>query len=326
MSEKRRRISTPKKAGEVDFLSKFSDDTKAAKAELCAALKNIKVGKITDVRDSIVSIFTDQVIPWFENQASTISDLGAKVEELESVNAELRAEADELRNTVGELEKKKESDEVKASRSAMECKVKEASLQVKIMDLDFGKEIKERKELQEKASEILTVKVRSDLRDRYDALCKKASKVILAKQTTKHKVGGNDIWTAPVLLGFQDRSDKWEMEDLLRKSKLFPAYHWPKEMIEPVKQFRKVVRDTGVCESDTFIRIRPAERDGKSSIRAEIKKKEGTGKFTTFAVWDVPPMDSNIRDKVADWDKPVWTAKKMGGANSAQITPNSQSD
>jgi hypothetical protein len=320
MSEKRRRISTPKKPGEADFLSKISEDTKAAKAELGTALKNIKVGKITDVRDSIVSIFSDQIIPWFENQASLISDLSARVDELESERDELKAEADELRNKVGEFEKKKECDEVKISRSNMEAKVVEASLQVKIMDLDFGKEIKERKELQDKATELLNEKVRSDLRDRYDALCKKATRAVLARQSTRHKVNSKDIWTAPVLLGFRDRSDKWEMEDILRKSKLFPSYHWPKEMLEPIKQFRKVVRDGGVSEADSFIRIRPFERDGKCKIRAEIKNKEGTGKFSAFATWDVPPIDVNIRNRVTDWDKPVWTAKKAEAGHNAQAT------
>jgi hypothetical protein len=315
MSEKRRRISTPKKTGESDFLARISDSTNTAKAELGAALKNIKVGKITDIRDSLVSIFSDQVTSWFESQASIMSDLVARQDDLETENNELRDEADKLRDKVCELEKKKDTDEVKTSRMGMEAKVKEASLQVKIMDLDFGKEISDRKELQDKAAEIVKDRVRSDLKDRYDALCRKATRTVLARQTTKHKIGDKDIWTAPVLMGFQDRTDKWELEDLLRKSKLFPAYHWPKEMLEPVKQFRKVVRDSGVSEAESYIRIRPAERDGKFRIRAEVKPKEGNGKFTPLATWDIPPLDVNVRQKTPDWDKPVWNAKK-GDSNT----------
>jgi hypothetical protein len=93
------------------------------------------------------------------------------------------------------------------------------------MDLDFSKELKDRKEIQEKAAEVLKAKVRSDLKDKYDALCKKASRMVLAKQTNKFKVGVTEVWTALVLLEFYDRNNKWEMEDLLRKSKVYPAYH-----------------------------------------------------------------------------------------------------
>jgi hypothetical protein len=314
MAEKRRRISSPKKVGEMDFVTRIEEETQAAKTRMGEAVLSLSTGSIVKLRDSIAGILSEQVTLWFEGQANLMSDMAVVLEEKTTENDNLREEVVMLRDKVKDLEARKGKDDIKASRTEMEAKIKEASLQVKIMDLDFGKEMKERKEIQDKAAEILKDKVRSDLKEKYEALCRKASRTVLARQTNKFKVGDKEIWTAPVLLGFHDRNDKWEMEDLLRKSKVHPAYHWPREMIEPVKHYRKMVRDSGISESDTYIRIRPSERDGKVKIRAETKKKDGAGKFSVYATWEVPPMEGPARLATKDWDTPVWAAKMAAQA------------
>jgi hypothetical protein len=71
-------------------------------------------------------------------------------------------------------------------------------------------------------------------------------------------------------------------------------------MIEPVKHFRKLVRDSSVSEAHMYIRIRPVERDSKVKIRAETKKKDGASKFTVYATWDVPPKEGPDRMATKD--------------------------
>jgi hypothetical protein len=42
-----------------------------------------------------------------------------------------------------------------------------------------------------------------------------------------------------VVLTIQERGARWEMEDVLRKSKMFPTFHWPKEFLEPMKKINE---------------------------------------------------------------------------------------
>jgi hypothetical protein len=63
--------------------------------------------------------------------------------------------------------------------------------------------------------------VRSDLRKDYDDKIKAATFRVLARNTHKRNVEGQDIWTAPVLVTIPDRESRWQVEDHLRKSKAF---------------------------------------------------------------------------------------------------------
>ncbi len=103
------------------------------------------------------------------------------------------------------------------------------------------------------------------------------------------------------------RESRWELEEILRKSNMFPTYHWPKEFLEPVKEIRQVVVDMGVDPGTNYIRIRPEEKDGTWKIRADTKPKEGNGKFLLKAKWNIAPLDHDNRKKVTDWRKPCWT-------------------
>jgi hypothetical protein len=79
------------------------------------------------------------------------------------------------------------------------------------------------------------------------------------------------------------------MEDILRSSKVYPGFHWPQEMLSVVKDYKTVLKDNGLNEETTYVRIRPTERDGRVRIRADYKAKEGNGKFSTKATWTPPP-------------------------------------
>ena len=48
-------------------------------------------------------------------------------------------------------------------------------------------------------------------------------------------------------------------------------------MVGVVKDYKKVLKENGVDEDRTYIRIRPAERDGKVRVKADLKAKDGGG-------------------------------------------------
>jgi len=95
-------------------------------------------------------------------------------------------------------------------------KMEVAITQVKILDLDFGKEINERKELMEAAKAKLAEKIRLDERSKYDDLVRKAVVQVLAAKTVKRRKYGSEeeveVWTAPIVLTIQEQADRWKME------------------------------------------------------------------------------------------------------------------
>ena len=158
------------------------------------------------------------------------------------------------------------------------------------------------------AKEKLLAKVRADEVEKYNELVRKSVVQVLARQTQKRKrrEDGRDIWTAPVVLTMKDKQEKWDMEDVLRRSKVFPTFHWPKEFLDPMKKMREVLK-TKVDESSSYVRLRPSQgADGKWKIRADVKPKEGEGRFVHKATWDMPPIDEEVRKKLPDWHKPTW--------------------
>jgi hypothetical protein len=128
---------------------------------------------------------------------------------------------------------------------------------------------------------------------------------VIAKQPEKRNVGGADVWTVPTVITLQDKETKWEVEDIFRQSKMSPAYHWPKEMLDPVNTVRKIVASKFSLDTH-YIRIRPEERDGQWRIRADVKDKNSNSRFTPYARWSIPPLDPVIRAGSQDWMKPIW--------------------
>ena len=103
----------------------------------------------------------------------------------------------------------------------------------------------------------------------------------------------------------KDKQEKWDMEDVLRKSNIYPTFHWPKEFLEPMKKMREVLK-TKVDESTTYVRMRPDNKDGRWRIRADVKPKSGEGRFTHKATWEMPPLEEEVRKSVPNWHKPTW--------------------
>jgi hypothetical protein len=174
----------------------------------------------------------------------------------------------------------------------------------------------------EAAKAKLAEKIRSDEKAQYDSLIKKAVVQVLAAKTTKRRKYGSDeeVWTAPIVLTIQEQGERWKMEELLRKSKVFLTFHWPKEFLEPMKELKKVLKEGGVNEGTHYVRMRPDNRDGKWRIRADVKPKEGEGRFVFKASWPVPPVDEEVHKQCKDWAAPTWAqvaAKTAKGPSPA---------
>ena len=300
---KRARVGTPPQ-DTVRMIDKISNDMIETKKVIGAAVLNIKTTSIKELAGSINTLFNDIIVKAFERQASSMSDIAGSVTGLNDIIKELGEENDGLREELKAVKATRESQQVKESVKEMETQLREAVTKVKVMDLDFGACLTDRKQLIETGKAALRDKIRSDLRDRFDALMARGSLAVIARATIKRAYPEGNKWTAPVLLTIPDRETRWETEDILRGSKCFPSFHWPKEMIEPVKILRKAMVDGGTSDTTNFIRIRPEEKDGKMKIRADVKPKEGTGKFALKATWTVPAYDASIRP--AGWSTPTW--------------------
>jgi hypothetical protein len=159
------------------------------------------------------------------------------------------------------------------------------------MNLDFGGAYTDRKELHEAARKAMEAKVRTDLRAEYDSKIKQAAMKVLAAKPIKRQTETGEIWTAPVLVTIEDRDSRWQVEDMLRKSKVFPSFHWPREMVDNVKAYRQVINKLEFTDDEYFVRIRPDQRDGVWRIKADAKSKvdDGYGKFFPVAAFDLPP-------------------------------------
>jgi hypothetical protein len=266
-------------------------------------------------------MFSSVLIPYLEKNANTMTGLISEISRLEEALEVSEAKEEESVNRIAELEKLRETSEVKLSKAEMGKKMEVAQTQVKLLDIDFGKCIDDPKELNKAAKEAIAAKIRSDEKEKYDNLVKNAVVQVLARQTTKRKNfnGDSEIWTAPVVLTIQERAARWDMEDVLRKSKMFPTFHWPKEFLEPMKKLKEELRNGGVDDSTHYTRIRPELKDGKWRIRADTKPKSGEGKFTLRATWPIMAADSNIRESEKEWSKPTWaqvvSGSRKGGNN-----------
>jgi hypothetical protein len=270
--------------------------------DMMKAAKSVK-----DLAIVLAESYRSTVMAFVKEKADQFSDLCNEVVQLREQVDGQRVWSHKQEEKVKEIEQLRESTIVKDARKEMAAKMEVATTQVKVLDLDFRKQVEERSELTREARDILRQKVKDMDKPRYDELVRKAVVQVLARQTQKRKrrSDGEEIWTAPVVLSIKERQDRWDMEDLLRRNNVYPTFHWPKEFLEPMKKIREVLK-TKVDEDSTYVRLRPVNNDGKWRIRADVKPKEGGGRFVHKATWDMPPIDEAARKLVPNWHKPTW--------------------
>jgi hypothetical protein len=194
--------------------------------------------------------------------------------------------------------------EVKASSKEMEERLKIATAQFEMMDVNIGKDTDNRAEILTMGMAGIKEKVRSDMQDEWTRLAEGVDVTPLVRKTSKPT--GKDYYSAPVLFTVQDKTKRWRMEEILRNSKIYPGFHWPQEMMV-LKDYKKVLKEGGVNDETTYTRIRPVEREGKVKLRVDTKSKEGFGKFSVKATWKAPPPPPcpEVRKKAGDYLKPT---------------------
>jgi len=240
------------------------------------------------------------------------------VEEMDAMQEEVKGKDKEIRKLRDKLEEQssvvssvvvtKDKMEVKASSKDMEDRLRLATTQFKVMDVDIGKETDNRAEIITKGMAAIKDKVRSDMQEEWTKLAEGVDVAPLVRKTAKPT--GKDHYSAPLLFTVQDKAKRWRMEEILRNSKIYPGFHWPQEMLTVLKDYKTVLKDNGVDDSTTYIRIRPVEREGKVKLRADTKIKEGSGKFSTRATWEAPPLCPEVRKKSRDHLKPIWASAR----------------
>jgi hypothetical protein len=253
-----------------------------------------------------------------EQQSSIVSDMAMEMsvmrEELKRKGEEVKKLKDDFRGqevAVKAVAKAKENLEIKASSKEMEEKLRTATTQFKLMDVNIGRETDDRREIIEKGVAEIRKNLRTDAVKDFDELIKFAEVAPLTRKT--FKATGKEYFSAPLLFTVQDKSKKWKLEDTLRASKMYPGFHWPQEMVAPVKEYRRILKEDGGVDEDTsYVRIRPAERDGRMRIKADVKEKTNSGRFSLKAVWDVPPICSEVRKMAKDYLKPTWASGQRG--------------
>jgi hypothetical protein len=268
-----------------------------------------------EAKDKFLGLFST-VVDTMERNMNTVTDVAAAVGKFQDLIDSKDKTIKALEEKIVMLERRKDSQEVKDSQELMASEIRQAMTHLKVMDLDMVKETDNRKDIIECAAKALNGKIRSDLTAKWAGATRSAKVVPLGKKTVKRQTDGKEINTVPVLIRIEDREERWQAEEVLRKSNVHPSFHWPQGMMGHVKKFRQEIVDSGVSESENYIRIRPEDKNGKLRIRGDVKAKTN-GKFETKVYWSVPPFDNALISLNPELVKPQWTGPTARGRNLA---------
>jgi hypothetical protein len=166
-------------------------------------------------------------------------------------------------------------DKVKASAKEMERKLKGAMKTLKLTDVDFGEITQDRTKMVRTVTNRLRNDVHPEDRQHFDRILRKTRIQIVGRGTEQRRDRSRMIHSVPVLLECQDRTDSWDMDNILRQAGYFSSFHWPKEAMEFVNGIRDDVRRNGCGEQEFYVKVRPEERSGEIRIRADVKQKNG---------------------------------------------------
>jgi hypothetical protein len=300
-----------------DFCQRLTKvmETYKEKVSLTLSLMDMESNPSNEDIKKWMSALAKAQVSNMDEMACMVSEV---VEEMDNMQEEVKNKDKEIRKLKEQLEEQssvvssvvvtRDKLEVKTSSKDMEERLKIATTQFKVMDVDIGKETDNRTEILTKGMEAIKAKVRSDMQAEWTRLAEGVDVAPLVRKTTKPT--GKDFFSAPLLFTVQDKTKRWRMEEILRHSKIYPGFHWPQEMMPVLKDYKSVLRDNGVSEDSTYVRIRPVEREGRVKLRADTKAKEGASKFTTKATWEAPPLCPEIRKKARDHLKPTWASPR----------------
>jgi hypothetical protein len=230
----------------------------------------------------------------------------ARIDKLESDIARDRIERQDFEWNEKE---DKEIQGTKDSEREMEKKLEGAMEQMKILNMDFGRQCTDRRTLVKEAISKMKEKMTGNDREDFDRTMKGTRVDILGKGTS---VKEGRIHMVPVLITCGCRSAKERMEVLLRKAGLITSFQWPRECMDFVDKIREEVYKMGYDRKDHYTKVRPTLVEGRVFLRAEIKKKDG-GKFEGIAYWRAPPREKDYWKRISKLAEPEWMIVKQSG-------------
>ena len=242
-----------------------------------------------------------------EEVQKTAKEGQEKQKRMDKIEADVikdRRERQEYERKRGELQEQHVTME---SRKEMERKMEAAMEQIKILNLDLGKEHSDRKTLVEEAIRIIKEKVGAKEREEFERIMSGTRVSILGNGTSIKELEKGKIYTVPILLTCRCRSEKERLENLVRKAGISVSFQWPKESLDFVKGIREKVEEMGYESQTYFTRIRPTLVQGLLYIRTEVRKKDG-GSFEKVGYWRSPPIDRAVWRQISR--EPEWTAAK----------------
>ena len=144
-SRKRARTGTPTHDG-VRLIDQISSDMTTTTTNIGAAVLNIKHSSLKEMAASLHILFNEIMVKAFEKEASNMSDLAGTITSLTATIQELSEENEGLKDELLAVKAIRESQQVKESVKEMETQLKEAVTKVKVMDLNFGACLTNRKQ------------------------------------------------------------------------------------------------------------------------------------------------------------------------------------
>jgi hypothetical protein len=227
-------------------------------------------------------------------------EVHVRIDKLEKEIAKDKAKRQEFE---WNIEGEKGIQQAKDSEKDMEKKLEGAMEQVKVLNLDFGKECADRRTLVKEAVSRIKEKASGDDKEELDRIMKGARVDILGRSTSRKETGKGLIHTVPVLITCGCKNVKERLEVIARRAGLVATCQWPKECMEFVEKVREKAETMGFGKKEYYTRVRPVWKDGRVLLRVDTKRKEG-GKFKGLAYWRVPPSDKEYWKRIISMMEP----------------------
>jgi signal transduction histidine kinase len=246
-----------------------------------------------------------------ENERSEV-DQKEKIrsERIDKIEKAIRSDRKVIEELGTASERDKEIRDTKESEKEMERKVEAAMEEMKILNMDFGRECSDRKKLVEEAIGKLRDQVGRQDKMEFERIMKGTRVSILGKGTGIKIIEKGEIHTVPVLLRCNCRHAKEQLERIVRKAGIFVSFQWPKECMDFVRGLREKVEEMGYGLKTNFVRIRPVVVEGTVYFRADVKDK-ARGNFEKVAYWRTPPVEKEKWELFPRiWD-PEWTLNEI---------------
>jgi hypothetical protein len=285
--------------------ARMAGEVRRSKEQANNREEEIWESEILNTKERIVSL-EERIRDGGKSTGKTDSEAHARIDEILKDIAKDRADRKEFEwNVEGE----KGIQDAKESEKEMEKELEGAMEQVKILNLDFGKECVDGKTLVREAASRIREKVTESDKEDYEKIMRGARIDILGKSTSMKDVGTGKIHTVPVLITCGCKNAKSRLDGIVRNARLVASFQWPKECMEFVDKIREKVETMGYGKKEYYTRIRPVLVHGRVLLRVDTKRKVG-GTFEGVAYWRAPPRDKECWKRIISMMAPEWLIAK----------------